>query len=91
MNPELLKQQLADNATRNAIKGKFGQCKRRFGLAQVMARRRGCSETVIAMTFLAANLIRGLWSTETFLVFRFRPVFFMEREPVIIPFFQNAA
>ena len=91
LNPEFLKQQLADNSARNAIEGKFGQCKRRFGLGRVMARRRDCSETVIAMTFLAANLIRCLWNTESFLLFRFRPLFFMEREPVIMPFFQNAA
>ena len=32
-----------------------------------------------------------LWNTESFLLFRFRPLFFMEREPVIMPFFQNAA
>ena len=70
LNPEFLKQQLADNSARNAIEGKFGQCKRRFGLGRVMARRRDCSETVIAMTFLAANLIRCLWNTESFLLFR---------------------
>ena len=52
MNPEFLKQQLADNAAHNAIEGKFGQCKRRLGLGRVMARRRDCSETVIVMTFL---------------------------------------
>jgi transposase, IS5 family, putative len=86
------KQQLADNSARNAIEGKFGQCKRRLGLGRVMARRRDCSETVISMTFLAANLIRWLWNTETFVPFlRFRPLFFMEREPLIMPFFQNAA
>ena len=92
MNPEFLKQQLADNSARNALEGKFGQCKRRLGLGRVMARCRDCSETVIAMTFLVADLIRWLWNTETFLPFlRFRPLFFMEREPVIMPFFQNAA
>ena len=32
IDPELLKQQLADNSARNAIEGKFGQCKRRLGL-----------------------------------------------------------
>ena len=90
VNPEFLKQ-LADNSARNAIEGKFGQCKRRLGLGRVIARRRDCSETVIAMTFLVANLIRWLRNTGTFLLFRFRPLFFMEQEPVIIPFSQNAA
>ena len=66
VNPEILKQQLIDNSARNAIEGKFGQCKRRFGLGRVMARRRDCSETAIAITFPAANLIRWLWNTETF-------------------------
>ena len=42
------------------------------------------------MTFLATNLIRWLWNAETFLLFRFRPLFFMGREPVFMPFFQNA-
>ena len=91
VNPEILKQQLTDNSARNAIDGKFGQCKRRFGLGRVMARRRDCSETAIAMTFLAANLIRWLGNTETFLRFRFRPLFFMEREPLTMLFWQNAA
>ena len=40
IDPELLKQQLADNSVRNAIEGKFGQCKRRLGLGRVMARRK---------------------------------------------------
>ena len=91
VNPEILKQQLTDNSARNAIDGKFGQCKRRFGQGRVMAWRRDCSETAIAMTFLAANLIRWRWKTETFLPFRFRPLFFIALEPLILPFWQNAA
>lgn len=55
---EALKQQLADSSNRNAIEGKFGQCKRRFGPGRVMARRKDCSETVIAVTIPVANLIR---------------------------------
>lgn len=58
IDPELLKQQLADNSARNAIEGKFGQCKRRLGLDRVMARRKDSSETVIAITILTVNLIR---------------------------------
>lgn len=49
IDPELLKQQLTDNSARNAIEGKFGQCKRLLGLGRVMARRKDSSETVIAM------------------------------------------
>ena len=62
IDPEVLKQQLADNSARNAIEGKFGQCKRRLGLWRVMARRKDSSETVIAITILTANLIR--WEQE---------------------------
>lgn len=62
IDPAVLKQQLADNSARNAIEGKFGQCKRRLGLGRVMARRKDSSETVIAITILAANLIR--WEQE---------------------------
>lgn len=55
---KIIKQELADSSARNAIEGKFGQCKRRLGMGRVMARRRDCSETAIAITILAANLIR---------------------------------
>lgn len=64
-----LKQQLADNSARNAIEGKFGQCKRRLGLGRVMARRKDSSETVIAITILTANLIR--WEQEAARLFFF--------------------
>lgn len=62
VDSDILRQQLADNSARNAIEGKFGQCKRRFGLGRVMARRKDSSETVIAITILTANLIR--WEQE---------------------------
>ncbi|MDD4818499.1 MAG: transposase [Victivallaceae bacterium] len=67
VDPDSLKQQLADNSARNAIEGKFGQCKRRLGLGRVMSRRKDCSETVIAITFLAANLIRWAQKRERLL------------------------
>jgi len=56
----VLRQQLADSAARNAVEGKFGQCKRRLGLDRVMARGKAHSETVIRMALLASNLIRWL-------------------------------
>ena len=62
VDSDILKQQLADNSARNAIEGKFGQCKRHLGLGRVMARRKDSSETVIAITILTANLIR--WEQE---------------------------
>ncbi len=70
-NPELIKLELADNSARNAIEGKFGQCKRRLGMNRVMAKRRDCSETAIAVTILAANLIRWFQEPGWLLVFRF--------------------
>jgi len=55
-----LRQQLADSSARNAMEGKFGQCKRALGLDRVMARAKTNSETVIHLAFLAANLVRWL-------------------------------
>ncbi len=55
-----------DNAKRNAVEGKFGQCKRRFGLDRIMARRKDCSETVIMMGIIVANLQR--WLDDIFFV-----------------------
>ena len=69
VDPDVLKQQLADNSARNAIEGKFGQCKRRLGLGRVMARRKDSSETVIAITILTANLIRWEQENASFLFF----------------------
>jgi IS5 family transposase len=66
-DPSVLRQQLADNSVRNAIEGKFGQCKRSLGLDRVMARAKSNSETVIHMAFLVANLIR--WHQEAVLRF----------------------
>lgn len=61
-----------DNSARNAIEGKFGQCKRRLGLGRVMARRKDSSETVIAITILTANLIRWEQENARILFFFFR-------------------
>ncbi len=79
VDPELLKLQLADNSARNAIEGKFGQCKRRLGLDRVMARRKDCSETVIAVAILAANLIRWEQETAKLLPLCFHGMFFDNR------------
>lgn len=50
----------ADERIRVEIEGKFGQAKRRFGLARVMAKLAETAETVIAITFLVMNLERRL-------------------------------
>jgi IS5 family transposase len=54
-------QTLADAKVRNQIEGKFGQAKRRFGLARVMAKLSNTAQTAIAITFLVINLERLLW------------------------------
>jgi len=49
-----------DEGIRNAVEGKFGQAKRRYGLARVMARLAESSLSVISITFLVINLDRLL-------------------------------
>jgi len=53
---EQKKQAAADEAIRNQVEGKFGQGKRRFGLARVMAKLASTSAAQISLTFLVMNL-----------------------------------
>ena len=61
------KQAASDERIRNAIEGKFGQGKRRFGLNLVMTKLDNTSQTAIAITFLAINL--STWWRRVFCVF----------------------
>lgn len=61
------KQAAEDERIRNAIEGKFGQGKRRFGLNRVMAKLDNTSGTVIAITFLVMNL--ATWWRRVFCAF----------------------
>lgn len=45
-----------DSSERNAIEGKFGEGKRRYGLGLIRARLQETSETVVALPFLIMNL-----------------------------------
>ena len=54
------RQQIQDERDRIPIEGKFGQGKRRFGLARIMARLSNTSETMIAVTFMVMNLEKWL-------------------------------
>ena len=90
-NPELLKQELMDNSARNAIEGKFGQCKRRLGMSRVMAKRRDCSETVIAITILTANLIRWMQEPGWFLLLPIPTSIFILGMPEITQKYRTAA
>ena len=56
----LTAQAQADAAIRNGVEGKFGQAKRRFGLARVMAKLATTAETTIAVTVLVMNLEQRL-------------------------------
>ena len=49
-----------DNRIRNAIEGKFGEGKRRYGLGRIMAKLQDTSESVIHLQFLVMNLERKL-------------------------------
>jgi hypothetical protein len=45
-----------DSRIRNAVEGKFGEGKRRYGLARIMAKLPETSESVIMLQFLVMNL-----------------------------------
>lgn len=45
-----------DMKERNAVEAGFGVCKRRYGLARIMARLKETAESVIALQFLVMNL-----------------------------------
>lgn len=55
-----LRQERKDASARNAIEGKFGEGKTKYGLDRIMARLQGTSETVISMVFLCMNISRRL-------------------------------
>ena len=61
------RQALEDDRIRNAIEGKFGEGKRRFGLNRIMAKLDNTSQTTIAITFLVMNLSN--WWRRVFYVF----------------------
>ncbi len=56
ISKETKKQAQDDERFRNAIEGKFGQAKRRYGLNCIMTKLSETSETSIAITFLVINL-----------------------------------
>ena len=72
-NAEELKQERRqhrqDEIDRNAIEGKFGQGKRRFGLGRVMAKLAGTSEVAIMISFMVMNLEKILTACLYFLFY----------------------
>lgn len=65
---QLKQQAREDEALRVAIEGKFGQAKRRFSLARVMAKLAETAQSTIAITFLVLNLERWLRALLTVLL-----------------------
>jgi IS5 family transposase len=59
---ELKQQARQDETVRVEIEGKFGQAKRRFSLARVMAKLAQTAQCAIAITFLVLNLER--WQSQ---------------------------
>lgn len=59
-NAEQKRIERQDNAERNAIEGKFGEGKRKYGLGLIQARLKQTSETVIALQFLIMNIEKVL-------------------------------
>ena len=72
-NAEQLKQEnqqhRQDEIDRIAIEGKFGQGKRRFSLARIMAKLSGTSEVVIMVAFMVMNLEKILSGLLIFLLY----------------------
>jgi len=72
-NAERLKQEKQqhrqDEIDRISIEGKFGQGKRRFSLARIMAKLAGTSEVVIMVSFMVMNLEKILSGCLIFLLY----------------------
>jgi hypothetical protein len=56
----IIKQDKEDSSKRNAVEGKFGEGKVKYGLDRIMARLKDSSETVIALAFFCMNISRRL-------------------------------
>ncbi len=54
------KLEYSDASERNAVEGKFGEGKRRYGLGLIRSRLQNTSETVIALQFLIMNIEQKL-------------------------------
>lgn len=57
-DPKLIRQARQDARDRNCSEGKFGEGKRRYGLALIKAKLKETSETVIIMNLIVMNLAR---------------------------------
>lgn len=57
-DPKVIRQARQDARDRNCSEGKFGEGKRRYGMALIMAKLSETSETVIIMNLIVMNLAR---------------------------------
>jgi hypothetical protein len=71
------------SSERNAIEGKFGEGKRHYGLARIMARLKDTAESVICLQFLVMNLEHRL---RVLLVYFLRHLFGYKLSSVIPSF-----
>jgi len=69
-----------DEIDRIAIEGKFGQGKRRFSLARIMAKLAGTSEVVIMVAFLVMNLEKILSGGLCFLLHMWQRLLAVHRD-----------
>jgi hypothetical protein len=60
LDKDLIRQTRLDNGARNAVEGKFGEGKIKYGLDRIKAKLKETSETVISMIFLCMNISRRL-------------------------------
>jgi hypothetical protein len=82
MSKKEKRQMIEDGRVRNAIEGKFGQGKRRFGLARIMAKLQETSESVIWMNIIIMNLERRLAFLLSFFIHR---LFSISRQRISFP------
>ncbi len=83
---EQKRQEREEAGERNAIEGKFGEGKRRYGLGRVMTRLQNTSEVAIHVTFLVMNLEK--WLRDLIFVF-FRTL--LERPQVSVRWLMECA
>jgi len=79
----IYRQERQDASKRNAIEGKFGEGKVKYGLDRIMARLKGSSETIIVMAFFCMNINRRL----RVLFYRFLDLLFSRFDILAFGFF----
>jgi hypothetical protein len=64
----IIQQARQDSSERNAVEGKFGEGKLKYGLNRIMARLKDTSECVISMSFFCMNISKRLRMIENLLL-----------------------